>query len=154
MSYDELDDLSVEPEENEPVTEGDSAASLLTVDNLIKNHISKIETLSSQLKEQREILEDILINDPVYREHSEQAKEAVKQKTATKAQILKQAQPADISNKIKSLRSEVKDLQNSLSEYLQEYARVSGTKEIEDNEGALREIIYIAKLIKKSAKFY
>ncbi len=54
-----------------------------------------------------------------------------------------------MNNKVRNLRSEIKELKGALSDYLQEYARLSGVNEIEDENGEVREIKYDAKLIKK-----
>ena len=82
----------------------------------------------------------------------EAAKAAAKIKSATKQQILKQPQAADLANKVKTLRSELKENKASLSDYLREFQRMSGISEIEGPDGELQEIVYTAKLIKKSSR--
>lgn len=126
---------------------------LINMESLIKGHISTIDKLSDEAKKHKEMLDDIFNNDPTFQEHDKAAKEAAKVKQNTKAQILKQPQAADLDKKIKELKSELKENQASLSDYLQEYARMSGVNEIEGDDGEVREIIYSAKLIKKSSIF-
>lgn len=126
---------------------------LINMESMIKNHIASIDKLSEEAKKLKEMLDDIFANDPVYQEHLEKAKEATKLKTATKQQILKQPQAADLNLKIKTLKSEIKENQGALSDYLQEYQRMSGVNEIEGEDGEVREIVYTAKLIKKSSMF-
>lgn len=126
---------------------------LINMEGMIKNYIASIDKLSDEAKKLKEMLDDIFANDPVYQEHLEKAKEATKLKTATKLQILKQPQAADLNEKIKSLKSQIKESQESLSDYLQEYQRMSGVNEIEGEDGEVREIIYTAKLVKKSSMF-
>jgi xylose isomerase len=126
---------------------------LINMESLIKGHIATIDTLSEEARKIKEMLDDIFSNDPTYQEHDKLAKEAAKVKQGTKQQILKQPQAAELDKKHKELRGELKENQGSLSDYLQEYARMSGVNEIEGDDGEVREIIYNAKLIKKSSVF-
>jgi hypothetical protein len=40
-------------------------------------------------------------------------------------------------------------MDTALSDYLREYERLSGTNQIETDDGHIHEIVYIAKLLKK-----
>ncbi len=125
---------------------------LLNMENLIKNHVSQIDKIGAELAEQKTMLADIFANDPIYQEHEQAAKEANKVKIQTKAQILKQPQAAQIAAQAKSLTSEVKELRQALSDYLREYARMTGANEIQGEDGEMREIVYTVKLVKKSIR--
>lgn len=157
----------VDEEQVEEVTEGeivtetpqevstdpsDQATVLLSLENLIKNHIASIDKLKDEVKKQRQMLEDGFLNDAVYQEHLKAAKEAIKVKSATKAQITKQPQNIMLSNKIKTMSTELKDKQYALSDYLLEYQRLTGVNEIEGDDGEIREIVNTAKVIKRSKK--
>jgi hypothetical protein len=50
------------------------------------------------------------------------------------------------------LAAATKELDTALSDYLREYMRMSGTNEIETEDGDVREIVYVAKLIKKASR--
>ncbi len=126
---------------------------LINMESLIKGHIATIDKLSDEARKHKEMLDDIFNNDPTFQEHDKAAKEAAKVKQNTKAQILKQPQAADLDKKVKELKADLKENEASLSDYLQEYARMSGVNEIEGDDGEVREIIYSAKLIKKSSLF-
>lgn len=125
---------------------------LLDLENLIKTHITNIDQKKDELKKLREMLTSALSNDETYSIHEEEAKKAAKLKNATKLQILKLPANAQLNERVKGLGADVKELDESLSEYLREYQRMSGASEIEGNDGEVREIIYIAKLIKKSSR--
>lgn len=126
---------------------------LINMESLIKGHIATIDKLTEEARKHKEMLDDIFSNDPTYQEHDKAAKEAAKVKQGTKQQILKQPQAAELDKKIKELKSELKENQGSLSDYLQEYARMAGVNEIEGDDGEVREIVYNARLIKKSSVF-
>ena len=66
---------------------------------------------------------------------------------------MKRPDVAALAGKLKSLKSEKKELQEGLSDYLREYQRLSGSNEIEGEDGEIRQIVYVAKLVKKSSKF-
>lgn len=126
---------------------------LLNMESLIKGHIATIDKLTEESRKIKSMLDDIFANDPTYQEHDKLAKEAAKVRQGTKQQILKQPQAADLDKKLKELKGELKENQGSLSDYLQEYARMAGVNEIEGDDGEVREIVYNAKLIKKSSVF-
>lgn len=131
----------------------DQAKLILNLENLIKNNNIQVAKLSVELAEARDMLKDAFENDATYKEHADAAKEANKVKSATKAQILRQPQVAGLAAKVKSLTSEVKELKDGMSDYLKEFNRLSGINEIEGEDGELMEIVYVAKLVKKSSKF-
>lgn len=135
----------------EPQVVGD-AAILLNLEEMIKNYIQSIEKLKEEKKKHAEMFEDAFVNNPVYRENTEKAKEALKVKATTRQQIASQPSIIALGQKIKDLGRDLKERQIALSDYLLEYQRLTGANEIEDNEGQIREIINSAKLIKRSAK--
>lgn len=124
---------------------------LLSLEQLIKSHITRIDKLKDELKKHKEMLNSILDNDSTYKEHSQKAKEAARIKSKTKQEILKQPQVAQINEKVKNSRFESKELSQALSDYLREYQKMTGVNEIEGEDGEVREIIYTARLIKKSS---
>ena len=126
-----------------------SSSVLLNMESLIKNHITTIDKLSGELKKHKELLDDIFGSDKTYQEHLEKAKEAGKVKQATRQQILKQPQAGELDKKVKEFKAQIKENKDSLSDYLQEYARMSGASEIEGEDGEVREIVHSAKLFKR-----
>src|SRR5579884_996141 len=136
----------------EETSTGDSGAMvMMNLEAMIKSHISSIDRMQQELDKHSSMLKDIFENDPTYKKHSDAAKEATKIKSNTKAQILKQPQAADLNEKIKSFKSQIKEMQDALIDYVAEYQRMSGVNEIEGEDGEVREIIMIPKLIKKSS---
>lgn len=130
------------PEVNDQVSE------VLDLTGLINTHISQVERLKVEAGKLKEMLDDIFISDPVYSEHDKAVKEAVKVRGATKKQIMKQPQALDLSVKIQSLRSQIKEHNEELSGYLQDYARTTGTTSFEAPDGTVRQIVYTARLVK------
>ncbi len=125
---------------------------LMSLEEMIKNNIEGIDRLKHEIKTHREMFEDTFNNNPTYREHSEKVKEVNKIKSQTRQQILNQPSVLQLANKIKSARSEIKERQGALSDYLKEYQRMTGATEIEGRDGKIREIINDAKLVVRSDK--
>ncbi|NTU73197.1 hypothetical protein HGB07_03440 [Candidatus Roizmanbacteria bacterium] len=123
-----------------------------SLESLINRYIASIEKLRTELKENNNMFNSTFDNDAVYRELAEKAKEATKNKTALKQQMMKQPATAMLADKLKNMKEELKDLQLSLSDYLQEYQRLANTNLIEGTDGEMREIIKVFKLIKKSGQ--
>lgn len=135
---------------NNKTEEITSDASVLTnLDELIKNHVVSIDRIKADLKAQKEMFDDIFTNDSTYQQHNNKVKEAAKVRNLTKGQILKQPNVAAIAEKMKEMKSNQKELEMALSDYLREYARLSGANEIELPNGEVREIVYTARLVKK-----
>lgn len=126
---------------------------VLNMEGMIKNLISTLDRQKEQAGKFQEALNDIFENDETYNTHAKAAKEAARVKSNTKQQILKQPQAADLFEKVKTLKSEIAENSASLSDYLREFQKMSGISEIEGDDGELREIVYTAKLIRKSSKY-
>lgn len=138
-------------EEPQVETPGDATV-LTSLDELIKAHIASLDRLKVEIKKEKEMLQDGFMNDPVYREHEEKAKEAAKVRNGTKQQIMKQPAMLQLNNKVKSLSAEIKEKDAALSDYLLEYQRLSGANQFETDDGQVLEIINIAKIVRKAAK--
>lgn len=125
---------------------------LLNIENMIKTHVSSLERLKVEMKKHAEMVEDSFANDSTYKLHAEEAKKAAKQKSVTKSQIMKNPAVAVLVEKMKEMRTQVKELNGALSDYLREYARLSGSTEISDEQGNVWNITYSAKLVKALKK--
>ena len=131
----------------EEVTENQGQL-MVDMENLIKNHITGIDNLNTEAKKYKEMLDDILAANEPYQELLKKANEASKDKNKQKQEVLKQPHAKELSEKIRELKTEAKEKQEALSDYLQEYQRISGVDEIEGDDGELRKIVYSARLIK------
>ncbi|TRZ52900.1 hypothetical protein D4S03_02730 [bacterium] len=138
-----------------PLPTGTNAevTSLFTIENLIKTHISHIDTVKTELGKQVEMMNDVLNNDSAYKEAADEGKEVNKKKAEAKQNILKSPSNASLNQKIKDMRQELKELKGALSGYLQQYQKIADTDQIESEDGEVRQIVYSAHLIKLSSKF-
>ena len=123
----------------------ENSKDLTEVVNFIHKITGQIETEKAELGKQGEMLKDALSSDPNYCEKDEKVKEATKERNVAKKQVLALPELAKVDMKIKDSRARIKGLNQSLSEYLQQYERLSGQRTIEGADGQLREIVYKAR---------
>lgn len=125
---------------------------LTSLESLIRQHVSSIAANKAELKKLREMIASALSNDETYKLHEEEAKKAAKVKAATKSELLKSPANKAIADKANELATEIKEADASLTEYLREFARLTGSKEFETDDGEVREIVFVAKLVKRSSR--
>lgn len=128
----------------------DTVRTQLSVESLIKTLISRIARVKEELKPVKEMLSDLLNNNEKYQLADNEAKEASKKKSTVKKEILSTPEGKMASSKVDELKSDLKEAQEALSTYLAEYQKLTGSSEIEGEDGELRKIVYVAKLVKKT----
>ncbi|MEK9143726.1 MAG: hypothetical protein AAB481_03800 [Patescibacteria group bacterium] len=128
------------------------ATVLTSLESLIKQHVSSIASSKAELKKVREMITSVLTNDPTYKLHEEEAKKAAKVKAATKSELMKVPGNKVLVEKSNELATEIKESDAAVSEYLREFARLTGSTEFETDDGEVREIVFVAKLVKRSSR--
>ncbi len=144
---------SLIPEEtsSEEKSEGKKRAlSMIELETIIKRYLKDIAGLKEDVRAQKEMFDDAFDNDVKYKETADKVKEVTKVKNAVKQAMMKDPAIVTTSEKIKELKDEMKNLQDALSNYVQEYQRVSGASQIEGEDGEVLEIVHTVKLVKKS----
>lgn len=126
-----------------------SATNLISIESLINSYNSKLDVISSELKQHRAMLQGLFDTDPDYQQLEKDYEKVSKLKSLSKQKIKKQPNALQIIDKIKESQSQVREIKLALSDYLSQYVALSGSKEFEGPDGVLRQIIYTAKLIKK-----
>lgn len=150
-----MDDQNLDQEKEEteaPSADANQATVLLSLEEMIKKYITRLDQLKVEVKKQREMYDDSFLNNPTFIENTEKAKVAAKDLLVTKKNISSQPAVVQISLKLKNMRDEMKEIEQSLSDYLQEFQRLTGANEIEGEDGKIRDIINTAKLVVRSAK--
>ncbi|MBU1117657.1 hypothetical protein KKD37_01710 [Patescibacteria group bacterium] len=132
------------------MTDTNTAANLLSIESLIKSHDQRLETLTKELRVQKDMLDGILDNDEEYRTSATEASKYTKLKTIAKQKVLKQPESVTLVEKVKDYQSQIKELKVALSDYLSQYVTLSGINQIEGSDGVLRQIVYTARLVKKT----
>ena len=144
-----IEEVTVTESTEEPEVSVDQSTVYLSLENLIRSNLTTIDTLQKQYREQKEMVDNVLENDQTYRQHLEQANEANKVKSGTKQQIMKRPDVLKIAEKMKDIKEEMKEVQATISDLLQEYQRISGSNTIEREDGQILEIVSTSKLVKR-----
>lgn len=122
---------------------------IVELTTLINRYESDMKKMRDNLKIQNGMLRDAVEGDAAYHELDAQVKELNKKKTGIKQNVMKTPAMEAVVAKIIEFKSELKDAQEMLSGYLEEYQRVAGTNIIEGENGEIREIVQVYKLVKR-----
>ena len=136
--------------EETPIETNEEVASLISIQNLINTHIAQVDRAKEELKPLKEMMESYLNSDVAYVELVEKAKVAARDKGKKKKDLLAQPSGRDIADKVKVAQDELKAAREALSYYLGEYQKTTGANEFEGSDGELRQIVLVAKLVRKT----
>lgn len=142
--------IDVVPVEDNTREIPDAVQTQLSVESLIKTLMTRVARAKEELKPVSEMLNDLLNNNEEYQVVANEAKEASKKKSAVKKQILATPEGKMAADKVNALKDELKEAREALSSYLADYQRLTGSNEIEGEDGELRQIVYVAKLVRKT----
>ena len=128
------------------------AANIFEIEATIKRYIVDLAKSKEQLKTQRDMYNDAFKNDAGYSESEQKVKEVARQKTVQKQKIVKVPSVMAVAEKMSEIKDEIKEMEDALSGYLQEYQKLSGMHQIIGDEGEVFEIVVKTKLVKKNTK--
>lgn len=136
-------------EDAEVVDAPRGAMTIVELTALINRYEADMKKMRDNLKIQSGMLRDAVEGDAAYHELDMQSKELNKKKTAIKQNVMKTVAMEAVVAKIEEYKGEINDAKEMLSGYLEEYQRVSGTNIIEGENGEIREIVPVYKLVKR-----
>ncbi len=126
-----------------------ATSSLLNLESLINGYIVDLEKLQEKAKMQREMFNDSFNNDAEYSQFMQKVKEINRIKSVAKQRIMKLPAVIELANKMREYKEEMKDIQEGLSSYLQQYQQLSGSNQITSDNGEVRQIVNVTRLVKK-----
>lgn len=130
-------------------TDVSTSMSVIDLTAIINRYAADIDKVKGSLKEKNAMFKDAFEGDAKYHEQDMKVKDLNKLKNAEKQRILKTPTIEALTSQVSGLKSEIKDMQELLSGYLEQYQKVSGTNIIETEEGDIREIVPVFKLVKR-----
>ncbi len=125
------------------------ADTLLNIESLVKSYYQRLNSLTLEVRQLKEMMDSTLNNDSEYHENDLAAKKSTKLRTIARQKLLNVSANADLFDKIKDHQAQLRELKIGPSEYLTQYMALSGTNKIESVDGAILEIVTNAKLVKK-----
>ncbi len=112
---------------------------LFELESMAKSHIKKIEDTRAEMKQRREELSDLLMENDEYRETSNRHLELTNSKSSLKKKLMENEKAQELKEVIEELNSDIKDSKQGLSTYLDQLKK-GGKDEIEDHTGRTRTI--------------
>lgn len=124
---------------------------LTALRNLIARYADQLDQAKDVLKELRQSQKNLLENDLELSELEQKANTINTDVRAKKKAIQQSPESVQIQMKIKEQREEQNEIQETLNNYLLQYYQLTGSKVIEDDNGAEREIKINAKISRPKA---
>jgi len=127
-----------------------AAMTMVELTTIIRRYLTDLNKLKTDMKIQKQMYNEAFSNDATYTQQSEKVKALNRETAVIKEKIIKQPEIDTLLVKIRQLREEIKVSQEALSDYLQEYQKVSNASTIEDDKGEILQIIPSYRLVKKN----
>jgi hypothetical protein len=125
------------------------AQRVLNLENLIKGYLGDIAKLREKLGVQKEMLKSSIEGDKDFSEAAAKTAEVKKKEAEIRQKLAKVDAVVGIKMQIEKISTELKNVQLSLSDYLNEYADITKSTEFIGPEGELLQIVRNAKLVNK-----
>ncbi len=113
---------------------------------IVRRRLSILEKSKVEMKKLKEMHNDLFVNNESYNTADKVVKDAMKKRKDVAAQLSKQPSAIELNGKIKDLKEQIKENQDSLSQELMEYYRTAGVTEIETEDGSVQEFEIVIKL--------
>ena len=128
-----------------------SAANLINIESLVNSYNAKLDEITAEMRQHKDMLQSLLDNDPEYQKLHTEVTKLNKHKTIAKQKVLKSPAAASTVDKLSDYQSQLREIKTALSDYLTQYVALSGTSQIEAPNGTVLQIIYSARLVRKKA---
>lgn len=146
------EEVALQPIPTANIPSDTAASTRINLESMIHRYVADTEKLHEQMKTQKEMLEAAFQNDATYAQQDAVVKTEVKKKNEIKQKILKTPAVAMVNDKVKQLKEEIKNTQEILSQYVRKYQESTGLNQIMSEDGEVREIVVVTKLVRKSSK--
>ncbi len=139
-------------ESEEPAAEN-AGESQINLESLINRYLKDLDSVREKIKMQKTMLDDAFNNDAGYAQANSKVKDATKIRNGIKQKIQKQPAIVNVISEINSLKDEMKDVQEGLSQYLQQYQLQSGNNQFTGEGGEVLEIVISRRVVRKGSKY-
>lgn len=113
---------------------------------VVRRRLSIIESSKIELKKLKEMHDDAFLGNELYVKADKLVKEATQKRKEIQAQLSKQSAVAEVFDKMKNLKEQIRDEESTLADELMEYYKTAGVLEIEDADGNVQEFIFTVRL--------
>jgi len=107
----------------------------------VRRRMTIIEKSKEEFKKLKEMYDSALMNNTVYVEADKAVKDTTNKRKLVANQLIKQPGMAETIGKMKAIKEQIKENEESLANELMEYYRTAGVTEIEDENGQVQEFV-------------
>ncbi|KKS84457.1 MAG: hypothetical protein UV59_C0019G0032 [Candidatus Gottesmanbacteria bacterium GW2011_GWA1_43_11] len=112
----------------------------------VRRRMTIIEKSKEEFKQLKEMHDSALMNNTVYVEADKAVKDTTNKRKLVANQLIKQPGMAETIGKMKTIKEQIKENEESLANELMEYYRTAGVTEIEDENGQVQEFVISIRL--------
>lgn len=155
----EADELELEPGEKSENVEippvsievgsGSASDTLMATQAIINRQAERLDGLKDEAGKVNDSLKSILENDTLLSDAEGEAKEATKKIKERRAQLTQGAESVQLKFKLREIREQIKELEESLNNHLLNYYQLTGTKVFDTDSGQQREFKVTARILGK-----
>ena len=109
--------------------------SQLNLEQMIKNHLADIARIREKLRSQKEMFKQSFEQDKEYNDADVEHKTLTRKRTEAKQRIVKTDAVSAVQSTIKQLQEELKDAQQAVSDYLNQYVMQTQATEFTGPDG-------------------
>lgn len=126
-----------------------SADTVMATQAIINRQAMRLDSLKEDMQKVNESMKSILDNDAELSAADMELKEASKKQKERKARLVQSAESMQLKYKLKEIREQIVELEESLNNHLLNYYQLTGTKVFDTDDGGQREFKVIAKMLAK-----
>lgn len=124
---------------------------LIATQNIIQRYSTEYDEVNAKLKDVREMMKNMFDNDAELQELEEQAKTVTQDARNRKQRVKESPESVELQMKMKELKEEQNEIQETLNNHLLRYYQMTGSQVIEEPDGTEREFKVQARLKAKKA---
>lgn len=148
-----VEDAEIVPDKSTPLTETPNDPSQTFDINsynatleVVRRRLTILEKARVEMKKLKDMQNDYFANSEPYVEADKVVKDAMKKKKDVTAQLSKHPAAVELNGKLKDLKEQIKENEETLSQELMEYYKTAGVMEIETENGDVQEFTIVVKL--------
>lgn len=123
--------------------------SVMATQAIINRQAERLDTLKETVKQINDSLRSILENDQELGQVEDELKQATKKLKERKIQLTQSPESVQFKYKLKEVKEQIKELEESLNNHLLNYYQLTGTRVFDTDSGEQREFRVIAKIMGK-----
>lgn len=136
-----LEEVDLSDPDALPEVPADKVMGRLELESMIKRYLDEVDKIKDQIKTQKEMYDQSIENDASFSQEDAKAKEAKKIVAGIREKIMKQPAVVEAVARMKELKEEVRDVQDTISALAEQYQEVAHTNQIVKDDGEVLEII-------------